>query len=376
MPALIAVAGIFLRVFGGGYGRQVIRPVNGMRVLIVKMSALGDIIHALPVLDYLHQVSPGIEIDWVVEEPFRDILDGNPLIRRLFLVRTKVWRRRPFARQTRQEVRLLWQELRAQQYDFLFDLQGNMKSAFIDWLSGVEQRIGFVQENLQESVNQYFTTRQVPTRPQDYHVTDQYLRLVSICFGKDFHAMHLTAQIHTSPEADETARTLLATLADSLVFLFHCGTTWQTKLWFDEGWVTLGRELLAGYPDGTILLSWGSEAERIVVSRIAAEIGPGARVIDRYSLKEFTALLKKVDLVVGGDTGPVHIAAAVGTPTVSLYRASDGKRSGPRGHGQVIVQSPRHCTCCFRTECDSDAACRRSISPEAMLQAVAKALSA
>ena len=68
-----------------------------MRVLVVKMSALGDIIHALPVLDYLHQVMPGIEVDWVVEEPFRDILEGNPLISRLHVVRTKVWRKKPFS---------------------------------------------------------------------------------------------------------------------------------------------------------------------------------------------------------------------------------------------------------------------------------------
>lgn len=339
------------------------------------MSALGDIIHSLPVLDYLHQVSPGIEIDWIVEEPFREILEGNPLLDTLFLVRTKVWRRRPFARKTRQEIRALKQELRERQYDFLFDLQGNMKSAFIDWLSGVEQRIGFTQENLQESVNQYFTTRQVPSRPQDYHVSDQYLRLVSVCFGKDFRAMNLASHIHTSAEADAIARTLLATLADGLVFLFHYGTTWQTKFWYEEGWVILGKELLARYPESSILLSWGTDEERAIVSRIAGDIGPGARVIDHYSLKEFSALLKKVDLVVGGDTGPVHIAAAVGTPTVSLFRASDGKRSGPRGHGHVVIQSPRHCSCCFRTECDNDMSCRRSIPPEVVIKAVAKALS-
>jgi len=345
-----------------------------VRVLVVKMSALGDIIHALPVLDYLHQVMPGIEVDWVVEEPFRDILAGNPLISQLHVVRTKVWRKKPFSSATRSEIRAVKNALQARDYDRVFDIQGNLKSGLVDWLTGADNRIGFTQETLQESINLLFTTQQVPIRRHDYHITDQYLRLVSVTFGKDFSAFNLSSDIYTSPEDDEVAGTLLSTLSDGLVFLFHYGTTWQTKFWFEEGWVSLGKTLLDSHPDSSILLSWGNEAERTAVTGIAAAIGPGARVLDRYSLKGLTALLKKVDLVVGGDTGPTHIAAAVGTPTVSLYRASDGKRSGPRGSCHIIVQSPMACTSCFRTECDKDAECRRSITVEAMARAVEKAL--
>jgi len=345
-----------------------------VRVLVVKMSALGDIIHALPVLEYLHQVMPGIEVDWVVEDPFRDILEGNPLICRLHVVRTKVWRKKPLAVATRREISKVRDDLHERNYDLVFDIQGNLKSGLVDWLTGAEDRIGFTREILQESINLLFTTRQVPIRRRDYHITDQYLRLVSVSFGRDFMGLRLSSDIHTAPEDDEAARTLLATLSDGLVFLFHYGTTWQTKFWFMEGWIQLGRKLLETYPDSTILLSWGNEAERMAATELAAGIGTGARVLDRYPLKGFTALLKKVDLVVGGDTGPTHIAAAVGTPTVSLYRASDGKRSGPRGPGQVIVQSPLACTACFRTECDKDEECRRSITVDMMAQAVEKAL--
>lgn len=345
-----------------------------MRVLVVKMSALGDIIHALPVLDYLHQVSPGIEVDWIVEEPFRDVLAGNPLIGKLHVVRTKVWRKRPYAAETRREIREVKDDLRERDYDLVFDIQGNLKSGLVDWLTGADQRIGFTREVLQESYNLLFTTRQVPIRRQDRHITDQYLRLVSVCFGRDFSQFRLSSDIHTTPEDDDAARTLLATMSDGLVFLFHYGTTWQTKFWFREGWVDLGKRLLESYPESTVLFSWGNEAERSAVGEIAAEIGTGARVLDRYPLKGFAALLKKVDLVVGGDTGPVHIAAAVGTPTVSLYRSSDGRRSGPRGPGNVIVQSPLHCTSCFRTECDRDDQCRRSITVEMVFNAVEQAL--
>ncbi len=345
-----------------------------MRVLIIKASALGDIISALPVLDYLKQASPGIEIDWVVEEPFRQMLEGNPLISELHTVRTKVWRKRPFAPGTWREVSQLKEALRSRGYDFVFDIQGNLKSGAICWLSGAADRIGFDKGELQESVNALFTTRQIPLRRQDYHVTDKCLRVVSVPFGRDFSQMQLSSTISTSSEDDLNAEALLVTLSDGLVFLFQYGTTWQTKFWSEQSWTELGRAVLDKFPDSTILFPWGNEAERAAVVRIATGIGTGSRVLDRYSLKGLTALLKRVDMVIGGDTGPVHLAAAVGTPTVSFYRASDGKRSGPRGERHVVLQSPMHCTKCFRTKCDKDAQCRDSIKVDAVIAGITKLL--
>jgi heptosyltransferase I len=346
----------------------------GLRVLIIKASALGDVIHALPVVDYLHQVSPGVEIDWVVEEPFLEVLAGNPGLRAIHLVRTKVWRKHPFAAATWREIGELKQTLRERDYDMVFDIQGNLKSGLVCWLSGAAQRVGFIKEEVRERLNLLFTTRRVPLRKIDYHVTEKYLRLVSVPFGRDYREMQLAGTISTSPEDDADAEALLATLSDGLVFLFHCGTTWKTKLWAPQNWTELGRRVLEDYPEACILLSWGNQAERAVVSEVAKGIGPGARVIDRYPLKALAAIMKKVDLVVAGDTGPVHIAAAVGTPTVSLYRATNGKLTGPRGEGHIILQSPMHCTKCARKQCDQDRECSLSIKVEPVLAGIAKLL--
>jgi len=345
-----------------------------MRVLIVKVSALGDIIHALPALDYLHQVVPGIEIDWVVEEPFRQIVEGNPLISQVHLVRTKVWRKRPFAAQTWREIRALKETLVERDYDMVFDVQGNLKSGLICWLTGAAERLGFNRDAVRENLNLLFTTRQVPMRQLDYHVTEKYLRVISVPFGRDFRAMELASSITTSAEDDANAEALLATVSDGFVFLFHCGTSWQTKLWAPKRWVELGITVLDRFPDATILLSWGDQAERARCTEIARGIGPGARVIDRFPLKALTAILKKVDLVVAGDTGPVHIAAAVGTPTVSLYRVTDGKLTGPRGEGHVTIQSPLHCTKCKRKQCDKDEPCSESIKVDQVQAAVERLL--
>lgn len=341
-----------------------------MRVLVVKMSALGDIIHALPVLDYLQRVSPGIEVDWVVEAPFRDVLEGNPLISRLHQVRTKTWRKKPFAAATRAEIRTLKEQLRQRAYDIVFDIQGNLKSGLVSRLSGGKTIIGFERPQLQERINLLFTTRQVPILLEDGHITDQYLRLASAPFNKDFSEMTLASDIATLPADDRTAQALLEPLAGGRIVLFHQGTTWETKYWLRDSWVHLGKAVLNRFKGSSVLLSWGNENERAAANEIAAAIGPGALVIDRYPLKGFAAILKRVDLVVGGDTGPVHIAAAVGTPTVSLYRASDGRRSGPRGTRHVIVQAPLHCTACFRTKCQRDHECRASITVSAVMKGI------
>lgn len=340
-----------------------------MRVLIVKMSALGDVIHALPVLDYLTRTVKGIEIDWVVEEAFQEILSGNPLISRLHLARFKAWRKKPFSLATIREVNALCNELKERRYDIVFDLQGNTKSGIVTRLTGSARRYGFDREAVREGLNLYCTTNQIPLRREDQHVTDRALRVVSVPFGKNYRGLTLHTDIFTGPDEDEAAEVFLATLSDGLVFVLHHGTTWPTKLWHSDGWIGLGKELLEQRPDATILLSWSGEKEHEGAKEIAAGIGLQARVLPRLTLKGFAALLKKVDLMLGGDTGPVHIAAAVGTPTVSLYRATDGQRNAPRGEQHRVVQSPLSCTKCLRRSCDRDDECRRSIDVAAMLKA-------
>jgi heptosyltransferase-1 len=182
--------------------------------------------------------------------------------------------------------------------------------------------------------------------------------------------MELKTTIATRPEDDAAAEALLLTLGDGLVFLFHCGTSWRTKLWADHNWCELGRMLQVEFPDCTILLSWGSEAERQAAQAVAQGVGTGVRLLDRLSLTGLAALLKRVDLVVAGDTGPLHIAAAVGTPTVSFFRATDGKLTGPRGSTHVTIQSPLSCTRCGRKECDRDEECRESITVEMVLTGI------
>lgn len=340
------------------------------RALIIRVSSLGDIIRALPTLDYLKNVVAGIEIDWLVDERYREVLEGNPLVAQIQTVRPGFWRKHLFSRETRLEMRRLRSALMERDYDFVFDLQGGLGSGLLGMLSGCEKRIGFSPESLPVKANQYFTTQQVPLRAGDSHCSDQFLRLVSVPFGRDFKAMSLCADITTSAVDDSMAEALLSTLSDGLVFLFHQGAAVETRLWYEEGWIELGRMILSRFPDSSILVSWGTDDERSSALRVTTAIGNGARFLDSCGLKSYAALLKKVDMVVCCDAGPLYLAAAVKTPTVSLYRSSDFKRRAPRGESHGIVQAPLDCARCLRSRCDRDDQCRRSITPEMVMKAI------
>ncbi|WP_239077445.1 lipopolysaccharide heptosyltransferase I [Geobacter sp. SVR] len=341
-----------------------------MRILIVKTSSLGDVIHALPIIDYLRQVSPTVEIEWVVEEQFLPVLEHNPELTRIHAVRTKKWRKAPFSRETRQDLRDLREALQRQPYDLVFDIQGNLKSGLIAWLSGAAHRIGFTREVLQEKLNALFTTRKIPFRSCDRNVTDRYLRVVSVPFGRDYREMQLAGMIYSAQEDEDSADRFMVGLPDGLVFFFQVGTTWSTKLWNPQGWCDLARKISERYPGATIVINWGSPAEKALGEEIVQKIGDSVRLLPWLTVRELIPVIKRVDLVIGGDTGPVYMAAAVGTPTVSYYRATNGAAYAPSGDMHRSIQAPMQCSGCGRTSCERDEECRASISVDAVFGAV------
>lgn len=346
-----------------------------MRVLIVKTVPLADIVHALPVLDFLHKAAPGIEIDWVVEERFAEILTGNSLINRLIVVETEKWRKKLFSLSTWREISLLKADLAAGRYSIVFDLQADLKSGLIAKYTNCSRRYGFDADAVKESISLRFTTNQVPLKRQDQHVTDCCLRVVSVPFGKDYTGMELSVNVATDAEEDQAADLFLSALLDGFVFMFHPAAALETMQWSEKGWIELGRELTGIYPDATIVISWSGERERVSAENIARGVGRHVKLLENLSIRGLCALLKKVDLIFGGDSAPVHIAAAVGTPTVSFYRATDGRCNGPRGDIHRIIQSPLPCTKCLKGSCDKDESCRESIEVKVMLAAAQELLS-
>jgi heptosyltransferase-1 len=345
-----------------------------MRVLIVKISALGDVVHALPALAYLKSVHPEARIDWLVEEGFAPLLEGHELLRRVHRLGLKRWRRIG-PRAVLSGVRRMVATLRGERYDMVLDLQGNCKSGLFTLLSGAALRYGFAANGVREWPNLLATNRKVSLTSADHHISDRSLAVARAAFPNGS-CRPLAGPLCVAPQAAEAVAGKLAELGlgDGPLVVLQYGTTWQTKLWPLQHWQELVRRLVAEDHVRPVLI-WGNDAERAAAEAICPAGERGALIWPRGTLPELVALLARADLVVGGDTGPIHMAAAVDTATVSLFRVTDASRNGPRGPRHIRLQAAMDCAPCLRKQCERDEECGRSIGVEQVLDAVRRLLS-
>jgi len=252
----------------------------------------------------------------------------------------------------------------------VLDLQGNSKSGLFTRFCGAPRRYGFARDGVREWPNLLATSHRVALAGANHHISERSLAIARAAFPTGQEHV-LAGPLPVTPAADQRVKALLAEagLLDRRFAVLHYGTTWPTKLWAVEQWQALVQHL--GAATGLVpVLTWGSAEEQAVVERIAAVSGGRAVVWPRGTLPELAALLAGAAVVVGGDTGPIHIAAAVGTPTVSLYRVTDGERNGPRGEGHIRLQAPLECSPCLRKHCDRDGECSHSITAADVLAAL------
>jgi heptosyltransferase-1 len=350
-------------------------PVPGFRrILIVKLSALGDVATALPVVDFLRKAAPGAELDWAVDRRFAPILEGNPGLRRVIPLDLSIWKRKWSSADTRRAVAAGVRELRAGGYDAAFDIQGNVKSGVVTLLSGAPARWGFGRNGVREAPNLLFTNRKVLLLPEDRHITEKILRVASAPFGGSFDLPALKSEIVTGSADDAVAAGVLRDLLPGSAprVVLHPGTTWITKRMDPRFWIEVVRGLKERLPAAGVLISWGTDGERSEAEEIREGAGGAVAVLPRLTLTELAAVYRTCGHLVAPDTGPLHIAAAVGARTVSVFRATDGNRNAPRGARHGFLQAPLPCTACLRKRCDRDAECRASIPPGEVAEAMAR----
>lgn len=339
----------------------------------MKLSALGDVAHALPVLDYLKKAVPGARIDWAVDRRFAALLEGNDALFRVVPLDLKRWKREWVTGDARREAADAVKDLRQGKYDAAFDIQGNAKSGVVTRLSGARVRFGFDHHGVREAPNLLFTNRKVGLRPDDRHISQKLLRVVSAPFGGEFDLASLRSGIATTNEQERRAGQVVQDVFPEAapLMVVHPGTTWQTKRMDPAFWADAVRALRRRYTRMGVFLSWGSEEERREAKGILGIAGGGVALLPRLSLKELAAVYRRCGFFLGPDTGPLHVAAAVGCGTVSIFRVTDGNRNAPYGPGHRFLQAPMPCTACLRKRCARDAECRRSIPPEAAATAMA-----
>ncbi|MDO8738390.1 lipopolysaccharide heptosyltransferase I [Candidatus Deferrimicrobium sp.] len=347
------------------------------RILIVKLSAMGDVLHALPAVTYLRKAAPKAEIDWAVDTRFAELLEGNPGIAKVVPLPIREWKGRLGSPATWREARNAAEALRGRKYDLAIDLQGNIKSGVVTYLSGAPLRYGFPRETARERQNLWFTNRQPPAVEGDRHVTQKILRVASAPFGGEFRVDDLKGEITNTPEEIAAAERLLFDAFPGAAprLAMHPGTTWNTKRMDPSFWAETVQLLRATFPSMGVFLSWGTEKEREECLAIRYMAGEGVVLLPRLGYKALAAVYRACGHMIGPDTGPLHLAAAVGAKTVSVFRGSDGKYAAPVGSAHRFLQAPLPCTACQikgDKVCPRDAECRATIHPAEVATAMAE----
>ena len=287
-----------------------------LKILIVRVSSLGDVVHNMPMVADLHRNFPAAQIDWVVEEAYGPLVRLNRGVRRVIPFALRRWRRSLGSAATRAELAAFRRALREVAYDLVFDTQGLFKTSVVMRMARLApggRRIGLAnatQGSGYEPVSRIFHTQSIPVGLHT-HAVQRARTVAAVALGYEIDSP--AAFCMNPAPVSSTAASWLPQSAYAV--LFH-GTARAGKLWSPAHWIVIGQRLAArGMP---VLLPWGSAAEKLAAQHLAQQI-PGAQVLPHLPMMDAVLLAQRAALVVGVDSGLTHIAAAFERPTVEIY---------------------------------------------------------
>jgi heptosyltransferase I len=287
---------------------------------------MGDILHALPGVAALRQARPHWQIGWAVEPRWRSLICANPI----HLVNAKAWARAPFHGNTLREIRALRRDLHARRYDICIDLQGAVRSALTGRLAGAPRMIG--EDHPREWAARYFFGERIPT--QGVHVIEQATEVCSAALGEPLSP--ILPRLPVDREAELWAEQVLGDSGRERVVLLSPGAGWGAKRWPADRYGAVASALHAqGY---TVLVNSGPEEQPIADEVVRASAG--AALAPEFTLERLIAITRRVCLVIAGDTGPLHLACALGKPVVGIYGPTDPARNGPFGVPFRVLRHP------------------------------------
>lgn len=298
-------------------------------ILILRLSALGDVIHTFPAVQSLREAYPHARLGWVVERAYAPLVRAVAPVDEVFEVATRRWRQNLTANETRADIAGVRRELKLfAQQGWSIDFQGLMKSAVIGGVAGAPTRIGFDREAVRERASLFFTNRKIAVDSSG-HVVDVNLRLARALGG----GVPVASPRWDEFATDATGRLALLMREPFVVLLPGTGQT--RKCWPPERYALLAKELRARC-EVQILVVPGP-GEESLANEVATRAS--VTVAERTSLDELAMLLSKARLVVGGDTGPLHLADAMNVPVVGLYGPTDPARNGPYNQLDSVIST-------------------------------------
>ena len=334
---------------------------NTQRILMVRLGSMGDILHALPVLVTLKENFPEWEIDWLVESRWRPLLEANPYLSHIVELDTFAWRKAPLSPCVWRAFRRVVRTLRERRYDYALDLQGLLKSAVACSWSGARKVIGLAKPWLKEPACAIFYTRKVETKA--VHVVEANLAIAA-ALG----SIKPTVRFPL-PEGDPAA--LPAGFPRESLAVLNPGAGWRSKCWSPKSFGVVSDALQTDFSMQVVLN--GGPGEEALAQEVLGFCRKSHPFVYSGNLKGLIALLRRSRLLVGPDTGPLHLAAALGVSTVGVYGPTDPQRNGPYdGHHKSL--RPDRVRTSYRHSNSRGSAMDR-IRPEQVVEAIGQLLS-
>ncbi len=334
--------------------------VTAPSILIILMGSLGDVARGLGLVSHLKTARPHSRITWLVEPNCAPLVGLHPQIDKT-IVFNRAW-----------SMAALWdlyQKLRREHFDMTLDLQRHLKSGFFSLLSGSKQRIGFHRNNAKE-LNWFFNTDSIPYFSDNLPKLDHYFKFLEYLglpqpSAVDFGFSKWDAIKSLPPLPVKTGDQLIAVVM---------GSRWETKNWIRDGYIELIQHILAMQDVHVVLV--GDPSQQADANYISEAIGRTALInlVGKTSLVELTAVLKRSTAALGPDSGPGHLAAAVGTPYVTLFGPTSPQRTAPYGCEHLVVLAELDCMPCYQKRCpEQTKQCMHNISADAVLEKLARA---
>ena len=330
-----------------------------MRILVVKTSSLGDILQSLPAVSDAIRAKPGITIDWLVEDAFAPAPAWHPGVSGVIPVALRRWRRRPDPMQ----ILDLARRLRQRRYDLVIDAQGLIKSAALTLIARGPS-VGLDAKSVREAAASLIYGRRISV-PRDMHAVHRLRRLFAEALG---YALPTTAPDYGLKPAERPAKPRL--------LLLH-GATWESKRWPESYWSDLARRATGAGIEPVV--RWHDATERASAERIAAG-APGAIVLPAPDLEALRRVIAGSTMVAANDSGPAHLAAALGVPSITFYGSTRPAHNGTLGPDQLHLAAEFPCSpcrnriCTYRGPAEVVPACYATVPPERVWREIERLL--
>ncbi len=343
------------------------------KILIVRLSAIGDVIDVLPALRSLRFHFPNSIISWLVEDRAYDILSGHPDIDKIIVFPRKRWKRNIFKAntftETLSEILSFYHKLHNEHYNTVLDFHGNLKSGIMTMLTGAANRIEFKKGDCKE-FNYLFTKYHVASPRKRMHRIDRNLALLSsLNIGNEF----TKPELPIANRCHEYISAFLETKIDSskpLIVVHPCTSEYGAyKRWSTSNYAILTDMIIEKF-DVNVVFTWGP-GELDLVNVIVGKMKNKVLVACETTIKQLIELIRHADLFIGGDTGPLHMASTLCIPTVAIFGPKDPVIYGPYHVNSIAISKDLPCSPCRQRTC-SDPICITTISQEEVLDSVTK----